>query len=395
MTTPQKKAKKQPKAAKARSGGKPTTAGTKEQPTSDSAKLTKSATKKKKKPATGKGKKAPASSSAASSKTAKKRPSPQKKRQAPAGQPSKKSAKDTRAKPGRKKKGKPLAQASTSQNDKATCRRAAQLIEQGRFWEALGLPENAPPGQVMAALARLRSRCKELGERINALRFWLVDRRGRPLLERASRFLGAPSRKLLRAYGPELRPLLEQRAFEFLDAMRKGVMTNGNSDFDEVAERAVADMASGLSRLRVDKEDERRGFTIGVKHDSDCPVCNGTDKVPCPVCKGEGRKKGKIDAVELARYVESNEQLAAAVRDAMKKQKIPSWVTPAEFVEIGGMGAEGEWTCPACNGEGTVPCPNKEDVQFNLPKGFQDGWIAKSASPGQDGKYYFVTLQRA
>lgn len=73
MTTPQEKAKKQPKAAKARSGGKPATAGTKEQPTSDSAKLTKSATKKKKKPATGKGKKAPPSSYSASSKRAKKR----------------------------------------------------------------------------------------------------------------------------------------------------------------------------------------------------------------------------------------------------------------------------------------------------------------------------------
>lgn len=254
------------------------------------------------------------------------------------------------------------------------CRRVAIHIELGLFWEALDLPENAPPGQVMAALARLRSRCKELGERINALRFWLVDRRGRPLLTRARALLARPPAKLLDAYGPELRPFLEQQTCEVLDAMRKALLAHAGTHFEELAEKVVGEMVADLSRLRVDAEDERRGLVTGVRHRSGCPVCNGRDEVPCPVCK---------------------EHVHAAVREAMKQRRIPSWITPADFVEILGTDAQGGLTCPACGGKGIAPCPNREEVMFALPDRFRDGWIAKSVVPGEDGKYYFVTLQRA
>jgi len=264
----------------------------------------------------------------------------------------------------------------------------AARVAEWRLHEALGLDDGAAPATVLLRIAELRNRYPEAGADLDVAQEWLVAR------SREYAATGAAVRDALIAlrnrYGPHVLEFLAARDHDIGAVVREAAAA---SDVRASILARVERLATALQELSASPSERSRGAVEAFSHPTapPCPDCRGTSRVACPTCSGSGRVDGrKVGPAEVLAQMRHDPALLARVRADMVKQRVPSWITPEEFVEIFEVTGTGTTPCLNCHGSGHVPCPRSRTLVFPLPAGCRPGWILKATGDGHKTSFVRV-----
>jgi hypothetical protein len=266
----------------------------------------------------------------------------------------------------------------------------AGRVGEWRLYEAVGLEEGTPAALVLVRLAELRHRHPDAGPYLDTVQEWLVARSQdyTALAEHVRQALA----ELHYRYGPNLGDCLAVEDEDLAAIIREAARDSGDI---RAAILVRADRrAGGLPELNASERERRWARVEAISHPMvpPCPECNGTSWVACPACGGSGKTSGSVDPGAVASRMGGDARLATMVREEMRKQHIPSWVKPEEFVRLFQVTGSSGKPCMTCDGSGRRPCPRSRTLVFPLPPECRPGWVLKS-NELKDGRPSFVRVR--
>jgi hypothetical protein len=254
--------------------------------------------------------------------------------------------------------------------------RTKKRIDEGAYWEALGLAPGADRLTIDKTAARLSRACPDLASDISGITQSIRTEEKRPFYEIACNFRDAVYGQLLRRFGSDfLRQAPSCRAFIWSQCQRLlrcdfkkadvRIMPNGAASLARRGEEWIIESVVNAYLPLIDEASGRGGRQSRRITFSDvtCLKCGNSRQVACPSCDGTGRISSGSDLGEVCVITDDPTSIIDKIA------AIP---------------------CVDCGGSGTELCDCQDEYSFEIRPDTAAGTVLRGVGKRTGRKLYVI-----
>lgn len=272
----------------------------------------------------------------------------------------------------------------SNEEERITKEELAELVNQGEYWEALGLQPDANPEDVHWKVIELSEVFPGLGGDLNQVQIALTEKFKE--YECAYKLRNLVRKKVGKSYGKKA---VELFITDIWRNAQEKASSHPNSEptlFVPQILKIVSQGIKNIPALEITFSDILSGQANITFHLLDCKDCKDTGVVKCNICRGRGGLARSIRKKELIKLIEDDNLYRRLWEREQINQGIPPNLDPSKFLADGIL-ADIYYPCKYCDGRGEKSCKCTSKMTAIIPAGVKAGWIVKASS----SKYFRIS----